>query len=153
MLINACASIPGGKVIIGDRAIEGNVVDSQTATPIVSALVVITVPQGNSWSLPSSYLLGYAYTDTSGKFHIPAQPHEIDDLRRNNSPISIDVYHSDYKQAVDFIPRSANEGKPKPVTVKMEKAYSGDLVVSISDQGCSYHNPDICKLVKGYLGL
>jgi len=152
LLFTGCATAPGGKAIVGNQTIEGKVIDARTSSPIVSALVVITVPKGNSWSLPSSYLVGYAYTDTKGKFLIPAQPHAIDDLRRNNSPISIDVYHSDYNQAVDFISRSPE--KRHPVTVKMKKgSYRGDLVVGISEQGCAYNNPEICKLVKGYLGL
>ena len=151
LLLGACASTLADKTIVGNHAVEGQVLDSRTARPIVSALVVLTVPEGNTWSLPSSYLVGYAYTDTEGKFLIQAHPHAIDDLRRNNAPFSIDVYHSDYKQAVDFISQSKHA--PHPVTVKMEKGYNGDLVAGISGDGCAYNNPGICKLVKDYLGL
>lgn len=151
MLLGACASTPAGKTVVGDHDITGQVLDARTARPIVSALVVLTIPKGNTWSLPSSFLVGYAYTDTDGKFIIPARPRSIEDLRRNNSAISIDVYHPDYKQAVDFISRSRQA--ERSVTVKMEKGYSNSLVVSISDQGCTYNDPEICKLVKGYLGL
>ena len=151
LLLGGCASAPTGKLIVGNHDIKGQVVDARTARPIVSALVVLTLPRGNSWSLPSSFLVGYAYTDTQGKFVIPAHPRPVEDLRRNNSPISVDVYHPDYKQAVDFIPRTRQASDS--VIVKMEKGYDDTLVVSISGRGCTYNNPEICKLVGGYLGL
>jgi hypothetical protein len=151
LLLGGCASTPTGNAVVGNHDIMGQVVDARTSHPIVSALVILTLPKGNSWSLPSSFLVGYAYTDTQGKFVIPAHPRSVDDLRRNNSPISIDVYHPDYKQAVDFIPRTRQAADS--VTVKMKKGYDDALVISISNQGCTYNNPEICKLVGSYLGL
>lgn len=151
LFLSACASTLSEETVIANQTIQGHVVDARTNTPIVSALVVLTLPKGNTWSLPSSYLVGYAYTDSDGKFKIPAQPRQIDDLRRNNSPISVDVYHPDYKQAVDFIAQS--NPSHQPLTVKMEEGVGSDLVVTINDKGCTYNNPQICTLVRSYLGL
>lgn len=131
---------------VGDHDIIGKVVNARTRTPISSALIVLTVPQGNSWSLPTSFLVGYGYSDIDGNFRIPAQPKSVQDIRYKNASITIDAYHPDFDQSVEFIPRNK---QIETIVLKMRK----EEVLQASTKSCSYNNKEICSIVQSYLGV
>ena len=146
LLISACNSASVIEETVGTHDIVGKVINARTNTPVVSALVILTLPQGTSWTLPSSFLLGYGYTDSNGNFHIPANPQSVKNLRYHRASIMVDAYHPDFKQSVEFIPRNKSN---ESVVVKMQK---GD-VLKISSTACTYNNTEICSIVSDYLGI
>jgi hypothetical protein len=131
--------------IVGNQEINGKIIEATSSTPISAALVIFTLPEGNSWNLPTSFLLGYTFTESDGSFHLPASPKPVKDLRRARASITIDVYHPDYKQSVTFKPRSQAAGK---VLIKMKKKDPLEKSVNV----CTYNNPEICKIVDDYFG-
>lgn len=146
LTINACSSTQAIEETVGTHDILGKVVSARSNTPIVSALVILTVPQGNKWSLPASFLIGYGYTDMDGNFRIPAHPKTVTNLRYETAPISIDAYHPDFNQSVEYVPRT---NQSQAVVVKMTRKDS----LRVSSSSCTYNNDDICKIVDSYLGV
>lgn len=144
-LLTGCANYSAKYATIGAYDISGKVIDTSTSDPVASALVIMTIPEGDSWHLPSSFLIGYAYSRPDGSFVIPARPREVKNIRRASALITIDTFHPAYTQSVAFITRSE---KPETVTVKMKKA--DDSRPSLYN--CTYNNPEICKIVSRYLG-
>lgn len=147
LLACACNSANVIEQTVGSHDIVGKVVNARTKTPISSALVVLTVPQGNSWSLPTSFLVGYGFTDMDGNFKIPAHPKPVKNIRYENAAITIDAYHPDFMQSVEFVPR---DKQSETVTVKMKKE---DDTLRVSSSACTYNNKEICNIVENYLGI
>lgn len=144
-ILSSCSSSDVIEKTVGTFEITGSVVEARSKDSISSALVILTIPEGDSWSLPSSFLVGYTFSDRDGKFHIPADPKTVKNVRRANASIVVDAYHPDYQQAVEFV-SSKNRGKPVTLKMKIGKP-------KVDPDVCSYNNKDICKIVEEYLDL
>ena len=141
IVISACTN--ARNTTVGDQEITGQVVDIRTAKPVAAALVIFTLPKGSRWNLPSSFLLGYTFTEADGTFRLPPNPTSVKELRRSDASITIDAYHPQYKQGVGFARRSK-----QTIDVKIELQKKSAL--QTTELECTYNNPEICEIVNNY---